>query len=161
MVYAIFFATLMFFSPALAQINCAASDQSCDFYQCMEEQHPCGTKGYWLRFGAPYCKVFLRDQAQFSWRSQAWLQSVRLCLQERIGEVSARQTCSGIYSEAMHSHVGCYVDTGFCQLSTREKFRVYWYLKGALRDARTWQEAKLLNEACIRTYGPEAAVNLH
>lgn len=161
MVYLIL--SLFFFlaNPVQAQSNCAASEYSCDFYQCMEDQKPCGSKGYWLRFGAPYCSVFLRDQAQFSPKSQLWLQSVRLCLQERIGEVSSQQTCSEIYSEAMHSHVGCYVDTGFCELSTREKFRVYWYLKGALRDARTWQEAQLLNEACIRAYGPEAAVNLY
>ncbi|WP_413568172.1 hypothetical protein ACLWBD_10775 [Bdellovibrio sp. HCB117] len=154
--YLIFLA-LLFPLTSVAQGNCFPSENSCDFYQCKEQERQCGAEGYWMNFGHPYCESFLKDQQQFYPRTQVWLKDVRLCLQERVQQVSQEASCNDLHKQAMHSHVSCYVDTGFCDLTYLERARVYWYLKGALRSASTWQEAALLHQACwnhkMQTYG--------
>lgn len=134
--------------PMAAHAACIPSDNSCEYYQCKEQELRCGPKGYWQNFGHPYCEAFLRDQHKFAPRAQTWLQDVRLCLQERTLELNPQTSCGELYDKAMHSHVSCYVDTGFCDLTTLERARIYWYLKGALRSAKTWEEAHLLHKAC-------------
>lgn len=141
---------LAYFSLNAVHAACVPSDHSCEFYACKEQELACGTKGYWQDFGHPYCEKFLRDESRFSQQSQIWLQDVRLCLQERVQVLSEGTSCRNLHKEAMHSHVSCYVDTGFCELSNMEQMRVYWYLKSALRSADTWKEAYLLNRACAR-----------
>ncbi|WP_413581300.1 hypothetical protein [Bdellovibrio sp. HCB288] len=135
--------------------ECPTSHTSCEFYRCKAAQQPCGKNGYWENFGIPYCEVFVKDQHKFSPDSQIWLQDVRLCLQVRLQETATGLTCSKIKKAAMHDHVSCYVDTGFCNLTMREQFKIMWYLKGALRDLKTWQEAELLRRACQNTYLPQ------
>ncbi|MNL52042.1 hypothetical protein D3C87_1751840 [compost metagenome] len=36
------------------------------------------------------------------------------------------RTCKSIRPYAVHSHVGCYVGAGFCELSFAEKSRIIW-----------------------------------
>lgn len=129
---------------------CTPSSSSCDFYVCKEKEMNCGRHGYWSQFGYPFCQKFLKDEKQFSDRSQTWLQEVRLCLQERAQEDSRKPYvgCETLETEALHSHVDCYVDTGFCDLNFTEQLRVYWYLRSALRNPQTWREAQLLHETC-------------
>lgn len=147
---------LSYFYLNPAQGACVPSDQSCEFYTCKEQELACGPKGYWQDFGPPYCEKFLKDEARFSPQSQIWLQDVRFCLQERVQVLSEGTSCLNLHKHAMHSHVSCYVDTGFCELSNMEQMRVYWYLKSALRSADTWKEAYLLNRACARHLHPSS-----
>lgn len=134
--------------PFASFADCTPSANSCDFYRCEEEHQNCGPKGYWQNFGYPYCMKFLKNQSSFSRDSQRWLTDVRECLQVRVGEVAAHLSCNHIEKEALDSHVSCYVDTGFCHLKNSEKWKIYWYLKGSLRNPRTWYEAVLLSYAC-------------
>jgi hypothetical protein len=143
---------LLLFTPTIAQATCVPSDNSCEFYACKEREHACGKKGYWQDFGYPYCEKFLVDEERFSPRSQIWLQDVRYCLQERVQEVSEGTSCKNLHTQAMDSHVSCYVDTGFCDLTYMEQVRIYWYLKGALRSKDTWREAYLLKQACANRF---------
>lgn len=140
--------TLLGMGSVRAQ-SCGISDSTCEFYNCMEKKMSCGPNGYFQDFGHPYCQKFVDDELLFSKRSQVWLQDVRYCLQDKVAQMEGKVTCDTLHNEAMHSHVACYVDTGFCDLKLSEQYKVYWYLKGALRDARTWQEALLLNRACL------------
>ncbi|WP_413561246.1 hypothetical protein [Bdellovibrio sp. HCB209] len=141
---------LLPFMAGASPLDCPISHESCGFYRCMEQEAPCGKKGYWRDFGIPYCELFVRDEAKFSPDSQIWLQDVRLCLQVRLRETVDGLQCGEIKNKAIDDHVSCYVDTGFCQLTFREQFKIMWYLKGALRDYRTWREADLLRRACQR-----------
>ncbi|WP_413587380.1 hypothetical protein [Bdellovibrio sp. HCB274] len=134
--------------------DCPVSHESCEFYRCMSKQQPCGKKGYWKGFGIPYCELFVKDEHKFSQDSQIWLQEVRFCLQVRLRETADGLRCAQIKQKAIQDHVSCYVDTGFCQLSFPEQFKIMWYLKGALRDINTWREADLLRRACQRPYLP-------
>lgn len=143
-----FFLLLFILLPTTALADCRPSDNSCDFYSCQEQQRSCGSRGYWMNFGEKYCKKFLYNEENFSPRVQSWLQDVRLCLQERTLELTQQSSCKNLYREAMHSHVGCYVDTGFCDLSFLERSHVFWYLRYALRSSNTWLEAHQLFKAC-------------
>lgn len=134
--------------PVFAKANCPASRESCSFYRCMEKERPCGPHGYWMGFGDRYCRAFLNHQDSFSEESQRWLTDVRECLQVRVHEVANDVQCRDIYSTAMNSHVSCYVDTGFCNLAFRDRLKIYWWLRMSLTNAKTWQEAFLINKAC-------------
>ncbi|WP_413578430.1 hypothetical protein ACLVWU_07815 [Bdellovibrio sp. HCB290] len=136
-------------------LNCPVSHKSCEFYHCANAEQPCGKKGYWQDFGIPYCELFVKDEHKFSADSQTWLQEVRLCLQERLRETVDGLRCSEIKPKAIHDHVSCYVDTGFCHLTFPEQLKIMWYLKGALRDFNTWREAGLLHRACQIPYLPQ------
>lgn len=143
------FIFLAIMCPLLAYSDtCVPSNNSCEFYECKENEFQCGSKGYWMSFGKPFCQKFLDHEQSFSDSSRNWLQDVRLCLQERVAETASTISCKKIHKFAMHSHVSCYVDTGFCDLSFTEQFVVYWHLKSALSDIETWREAHLLRRAC-------------
>jgi hypothetical protein len=135
--------------PTLAE-TCTPSANNCEYYRCMERNRSCGSKGYWQDFAIPYCQKFVDDNAKFNTESQRWLRDVRECLQVRLDEVSANSSCNQIKDNAMDSHVGCYVDTGFCSLAAADQIKIMWYLKGAIRDWRTWKEAELLSQACFQ-----------
>ncbi|QLY26971.1 hypothetical protein [Bdellovibrio sp. KM01] len=136
------------FAAKASGLDCPISNNSCEFYRCMEQEQPCGKKGYWQNFGIPYCELFVKDESKFKISSQLWLQDVRLCLQERLRDTVEGLQCGDIKTKAIDDHVSCYVDTGFCQLPFNEQFKIMWYLKGALRDLQTWREAELLRRAC-------------
>lgn len=143
---------LLLLIPTLSFADCKPSADSCDFYRCKEKEQTCGPSGYWQNFGDPYCRKFLNNEKSFSKNSQIWLKDVRECLQVRVGEVSDQVSCKQLFHEAMDSHISCYVDTGFCSLSLLEKWKIFWYLKGAASNPLTWKEAALLSQAC-RTRG--------
>ncbi len=148
-------ALLFIILPILSHANCSASADSCEFYRCMEREQSCGKHGYWREFGYPYCQKFLTTQDRFSLTSQRWLTDVRECLQQRVGESVEHTSCSSTYRIAMDSHISCYVDTGFCELSFPEQLKIFWNLKGALRRPITWKEAHLLNKACATKENPQ------
>lgn len=135
--------------PSLAEA-CTPSADHCEYYRCMERARSCGPRGYWQDFAIPYCQKFVNDNAKFNKESQRWLRDVRECLQVRLNEVAGKASCNQIKDDAMDSHVGCYVDTGFCSLDAADKIKIFWYLKGAIRDWRTWKEAELLRQACLQ-----------
>ncbi|XGC81721.1 hypothetical protein ACES2L_04395 [Bdellovibrio bacteriovorus] len=121
----------------------------------MEEKQPCGDKGYWLKFGDHYCKKFLDDEAKFPAKTQVWLKDVRECLQTRAEELSRQVSCERMQDEALDSHVGCYIDTGFCELSMQERVKVYWYLKKTMLHSYAWKEAAAIHNLCfLRPYQP-------
>ena len=147
--------------PARADIeDCQVSSRSCEFYTCMENQLACGKKGYFRSFGQPYCKKYLENQSTFSSAAQNWLEDVRQCLQERLIETSLKYACPQIHKAAIQSHIGCYVDTGFCELRYRDQYQVAWHLKGALRSPLVWQEALQLNKASAKRNPDRPPINL-
>ena len=140
---------LMLFLPSICFANCSANVNSCSFYQCKEKEQSCGASGYWLNFGYRYCQIFLNTEKSFSSPGQKWLDKVRVCLQTRANKISQVQSCQNIRKVALDSHVGCYIDTGFCSLSFKDKSQIYWYLKDAIFDRQSIREAEELNAICF------------
>ncbi|UOF02762.1 hypothetical protein [Bdellovibrio reynosensis] len=115
----------------------------------MEQKQPCGKDGYWLHFGDHYCNKFLDDQAAFPQKTQVWLKDVRECLQTRAEELSRQISCERMQEEALDSHVGCYIDTGFCDLNLYERMKVYWYLRRTMMTSHAWKEAAAIHNLCF------------
>ncbi|MFS4460862.1 hypothetical protein [Bdellovibrio sp. HCB2-146] len=139
----------LFSSWSIAAIAyCPSSYSSCDYYICAEEHNPCGKQGYWIGWGHRYCQKYLDSEKSFSLEAQQWLRENRQCLQSRAEEISQGTQCSGIRKAAMESHVGCYVETGFCELSFKDKAAILWGLRTALNAPEAWIEGIRLEKAC-------------
>lgn len=128
--------------------SCQAKKNSCDFYLCKEQKSPCGDKGYWLAYGYKYCSLFLEVEDKFPVTSMEWMQKVRVCLQKEINEFSEEISCTESYLKSMSSHVDCYTDTGFCQLSLKERASIIWALRSALLLPLTYVEGLELEYQC-------------
>ncbi|MBX3039149.1 MAG: hypothetical protein KF789_00405 [Bdellovibrionaceae bacterium] len=133
---------------SLAQTTCQPTADSCEMYLCKEREISCGAKGYWLNYGFPFCQRFLEKEQEFSPVAQGWLRKVRTCLQTQVQELSPGAACSNIRQQALHGHIDCYLQTGFCDLNNRDQIQVLWELKSALGELQTWQESYLLAQAC-------------
>lgn len=132
------------------QVNCQASAVSCDYYKCKEAQKNCGNDGYWIGFGQQYCQKFLENEAGFSAQTQSWFHSVRFCLQNQTNFFSSQNSCSDDFKQAMHAHVNCYAQTGFCQLSIEDRIQIMWYLKDSLTLPETYSEGLQVELRCLR-----------
>lgn len=142
------FALILTFVSSLASAYCPPSYSSCDYYVCAEEHNPCGKQGYWMGWGHRYCQQYLESENKFSIEAQQWLRENRQCLQARAEEITQGTQCNGIRKAAMESHVGCYVETGFCSLSFKDKTAILWGLRTALNAPEAWIEGIRLEKAC-------------
>jgi len=93
---------------------CPVVPQSCEFYECVESDIPCGPDGYAIGYGYHYCTVYLENLSNFSPQGQQWVLDVLLCLQNTLAPmVSSTPTpdCSAVKTFAYNSHPGCYLGT--------------------------------------------------
>ncbi len=111
--------TLISFNTSFANTTCLASSDSCDAYLCMEQKHNCGYKGYPLRFGYRFCRNFLTLKGKTQ-RVNDWLVSTRYCLQDRLVN-NPDYNCNNMFYGSIQDHVSCYDETGYCELSRKEK----------------------------------------
>ena len=95
--------------------------QDCSFYpDCLEAAYNCGPTGYPLGYGNKYCNKFLDNYVIYDKDGQAWIDGTLLCLKEALVplvEDTTGQTCKTVNDFAFASHVGCYVNNGFCDLA--------------------------------------------
>lgn len=139
--------SVLFGDYSLAE-SCQPKKDSCDFYLCKEQESPCGDKGYWLAYGYKYCSLFLDVEDKFPATSMEWMQNVRFCLQKEINKFPEEISCKESYLKSMSSHVDCYTDTGFCQLSLKERASIIWVLRSALLLPLTYVEGLELEYQC-------------
>lgn len=108
-------------SDYLSLDNCGA----CDYYDCREAESvsQCGDDGYYVAFGAKNCRTLTQlTGPSLSRKGQRWLAATRQCLLEYVeSEISLDADCETIMQKAMDSHVDCYVDSGFCEMSVFDK----------------------------------------
>lgn len=128
---------------------CLPGVDSCDFYLCKEKIEPCGVKGYWLAYGYKFCRLFLTETQDFSESSKEWMSKVRYCLQEEIKQGTDKLSCQEDRKFAMDSHVDCYIKTGFCQLSLKDRASIIWMLRSALVLPITYMEGVELEYMCL------------
>lgn len=96
--------------------SCAISSTNCNFYQCLENNVKCGTKGYPLGYGYKYCTKFGQNNYKTD-SARRWTNDVRQCLQSQLTRfTSGKQSCSVIETSAFNSHPYCYTNNGICHL---------------------------------------------
>ncbi len=123
--------------PLVLDLNCEnylelTGAEACDYYRCKEESQPqeeqCGDSGYYLGYGLKYCQRFQQStRSHLSAAGDRWLDSVMNCLmRSNEEEVTPDQSCQELKTIAFDSHPGCYVQTGFCELSWNDKAWIFF-----------------------------------
>lgn len=131
-----------------AGTSCKPEADTCDFYLCKEMNDPCGNRGYWLAYGYKYCRIFITQTQNFPESSKEWMVKTRYCLQKSISLDTRELSCSGDRDAAMDSHVHCYVDSGFCDLSIKERASIIWLLRSAMIMPMTYVEGLEVEYQC-------------
>ncbi|MBR56813.1 MAG: hypothetical protein CMH54_02015 [Myxococcales bacterium] len=101
---------------------------SCEYYFCRdaERAESCGEKGYYQGFVGRYCVLFTQETVpRLSPKGQEWIAKVRTCLQESMEDVSDDMSCKEVKDYGYAAHPGCYVDTGFCELSLTDMIAIF------------------------------------
>lgn len=141
--------------------------RTCTFYEgCMEEVHPCGSKGYALDYGAYFCEQFKTKLGGIGaklgkHKLENWMWATSLCLQLEMGKIlpASDLSCEELQSKAIEQHVKCYTDSGFCDLCITDlPFIVNVIgLKGMFAQGALKQMVDQLS-TCMRPGGEEALV---
>ena len=101
--------------------ECVPSENSCQYYLCLENKMQCGYNGYPLKLGYRFCNNILRVKTK-SADLQDWFKKTRSCLQEKMSQKQDLR-CSQLAHASVKDHVGCYIDNGYCELSkSKQRF---------------------------------------
>lgn len=113
-------------TPIYAQSSrdCEEFLDSCEYYACINSQKKCGKKSYFEKFGKKYCNKFSKNEASFSSDGQSWIEDTKVCLIASIEQLDESLTCKEYKAAAIKQHVPCYVDSGYCSLSKKDKLKV-------------------------------------
>lgn len=137
-------------SLALAnESSCGDSVGECSFYACIEAEYTCGDNGYPLAFGEKYCSQFSNYDEQFSKNGRRWLAEAKICLQHKLLEDAPYASCKELNKEAFADHIPCYVESGFCELSLKDKAIVFVAIRRSLRYWRTILSVLSVGKTCI------------
>jgi hypothetical protein len=157
-IFAVLFIILSILTPAFAEPPvCAAEEQSCQMYSCVEQHFQCGKKGYLTKFGLKNCEKYLENQDFSSERLQQWYPKVRYCLQTRLADIADQtadtpKACKDLERLAFASHVDCYIETGFCDLSFLDKFAVAAVAGTALFNPESIKTEQAVSAACAQIH---------
>lgn len=111
--------------PLLAQAfdpsKCDQFSNDCEYYSCIAEAKHCNRFSYPTNFGKRICLRYQVRLDQFSKPGKAWVDSVRRCLIHEMSQFEEGLSCHGLRNRAFQSHVPCYIDNGYCQLSRSDQ----------------------------------------
>ena len=114
--------------------GCAA----CDYYRCREAQSSgqCGDEGYYLGFGYQYCLRYRQvTEPRMSEFGQQWSARTRRCLMEILdADIEDTPDCAALEDAGYESHLDCYADSGFCDLSLSDRKRLFHTVDSEDRD---------------------------
>jgi hypothetical protein len=136
----------------------------CHFYRnCLEKERPCGSAGYALKFAEHFCNKFKALRPRMSPRGQQWITDTMACLQLKLVPVAVglrRPDCTSLQFEAQASHVGCYVQNGFCDIlhdwhKVSELFGV-----SSLLEAETVKASSQIMQHCLALWANQRLIAL-
>jgi hypothetical protein len=99
-------------------------------YRCADQYQNrgdgCGTDGYALGYGAKYAERFMWETYDIvEPATQDFLIRNLICLQESfIFDTTPEMTCQELSSHAFDSHIHCYLESGVCELSITDLFKI-------------------------------------
>jgi len=139
---------LIFFSCTVSATDsdCSRIDTKniCEYYSCIEEQRLCGQKGYLLGFGKKYCLKFDESERYFSDAGKEWSRRVRECLISNL-DLPSSLSCKKFKKNQIKAHVPCYVKSGYCELSRKDRFALKKVIyKSMWRPSLIWAGVKVL-----------------
>lgn len=111
--FALIILVLVSSSMALADVGSELS--VCDAYLNKERELGCTKRNYLVRFGFKYCRAFVEQNDRFTEHGQMVTRQIRECLVREL-ETNEKMVCRNALVLSVKAHVGCYVDSGFCDL---------------------------------------------
>lgn len=112
--------------------ECQQYIDQCEYYSCVETIKKCGKRGYLSGFGEKYCRKFQSNESLFSSNGKEWIESVKSCLINEIEMTDESASCSHFKTRSISRHVPCYISSGYCELSKRDKSMVIKTIRGSL-----------------------------
>ncbi|PIK13651.1 hypothetical protein [Halobacteriovorax sp. JY17] len=136
---------LLMISMSSLHASCEELKSDCEYYSCVEEQRHCGDKGYLIGFGKKYCMKFSSDEDYFSDEGKEWIQKVRECLIKNLDLPSIDMSCKKFKRAQIKSHVPCYMESGYCELSRSDRYAVKKVIfKSMWRPSLVWAGIKVI-----------------
>jgi hypothetical protein len=111
-------------------IGTEPSKDSCNFYLAQEATRQCvhhrdKKSDYLTQYGYYYCNLFLYgDLPNRSVKLADFLVNVRFCLQNKLSAFGPGGDCQDLDKFAFDSHVSCYVESKFCEVSLLDQLAV-------------------------------------
>ncbi len=96
----------------------------CEYYTCINKIKKCGKRSYFESFGRKYCHKFAKWEHKFSSQGKNWIEDTKTCLITSIDELEEGLNCKQFKRAAVSQHVPCYINSGYCELSNKDKARV-------------------------------------
>lgn len=128
--------------------RCQEFSNDCEYYSCVSEAKHCESYSYPLQFGKRYCLRFTDRLKNFSARGKMWVEEVRKCLIHNMSTYEEDVTCGQIRRKAFRDHVPCYVESGFCNLSLRDKRLIIKTALPALKNRFVIRDGLKILKAC-------------
>lgn len=132
--------------------ECAMAVGTCEYYQCLEKQEGCGKDGYYIEFGAHYCRKYKAEEYKYTERGKEFLNNIRVCLQDELEREFQRASqfpkCSQIKKFAVETHKNCYRENSFCDLPDSDQRHVKLAAKKEILDFQMLKFAFWLEKSC-------------
>lgn len=141
-------ALLTFLNFKVFASNCSKLKDDCEYYLCIEKIKHCGEKGYFINFGHYYCNKFEIELKNPSSNLVNFLNDTRSCLIESIETIPIDTDCRKFKKKAFKDHVSCYVESGFCELSSKHKRKIISIIKNALWRPRLFTSGLKVISQC-------------
>ena len=119
----------------------------CEFYKDKSQELNCNNENYLMSFGYKYCRLFFYPPNQVSQNAINVFEHIRPCLINDLQNYK-NLTCENTKSVAFQSHINCYVDNGFCELSEHDKGIIYNSALSAGLNSFAIRLAARITETC-------------
>jgi len=128
--------------------RCAYLSTDCEYYTCVAAARHCQGRTYPLQFGRRYCLRFEARKDRFSPLGQSWINDVRSCLIREMDTYPPDLTCADLKTRAFRDHVPCYLESGYCNLSGRDKRQVIKAIWPSFKNIHVILAGFKTNEVC-------------
>ncbi|GEM_PF-2109441 len=142
---------VLFFSIPNYSAQCSDDPTVCSYYCQKHAELGCDTKNYLTNFGYRYCHLFVDKETTYTKHAQNVLSKIRSCLVNHLAK-QPNVTCDNVADIAIQSHVDCYNENHFCELSPQDQMVTLWHIKSGLRDPFFQTTMKLIIDQCRTQY---------
>ncbi|MBK9323521.1 MAG: hypothetical protein IPM97_11370 [Bdellovibrionaceae bacterium] len=123
------------------------SATSCQFYRDLQSEYACPQSNY-LQEAELLCEKYLKMEPELNEEIQGFFPGIRFCLQDRLREKLGSQFCANLHEISIESHVSCYTENGFCDLSLRSKFILAWITWKKVFTSPWRETGQRINQSC-------------
>lgn len=131
------------------QSPCRFDGSVCDYYCSKALELGCTKSNYLVGFGQKYCKSYIRNAGEFTPSGREVLAKIRQCL---IADLKSKSdlSCQNAESYGLHSHFGCYTESGYCALSLGDKMEIFWLAGRQIFNPKVRAALGQLDDYCSR-----------